>query len=116
MSKPSPAQATRDLILERAGYQVVAATGSTEATRVFIHSVVHAVVFGDSLPAEERLELARAFKRLNPSVPIVALSKTTGTQLPAILVDEQLESLGNPSLLLEALLRLLPGDGHGAQQ
>lgn len=113
VSKPSPAQATRDLILERAGYQVVAATGSTEATRVFIQSAVHAVVFGDSLPAEERLELARAFKQLNPSVPIVALSKTSGTQLPASLVDEQLESLGNPSLLLEALLRLLPRDGNG---
>ncbi|HKD82206.1 MAG TPA: hypothetical protein VKH81_21115 [Candidatus Angelobacter sp.] len=116
VSKPSSAQATRDLILERAGYQVVAAAGAAEATRVFIQCVVHAVMLGDSLPAEERLELARACKRLNPSVPIVALSKTSGTQLPPSLVDEQLESLGNPSLLLEALLRLLPGDGNGPQQ
>ncbi len=112
MSKPSSAQVTRNLILERAGYHVVAVTCPAEATRFFVYSVVHAVVFGDSLQAEERLELARAFKQLNPSVPIVAFSRTSGTQIPGGLVDEQLESLGNPRLLLEALLRLLPSDGE----
>lgn len=116
VSKPSSAQITRNLILERAGYHVVSAICSAEATRFFACSVVHAVVFGDSLQAEERLELARAFRQLNPSVPIVALSRTSGTQIPAGLVDEQLESLGNPRLLLDALLRLLPSDGDEPQR
>jgi DNA-binding NtrC family response regulator len=111
VSKASSAQVTRDLILERAGYLVVSVTCPAEATRFFLCSVVHAVVFGDFLQAEERLELARAFKQLNPSVPIVALSRTSGTQIPGGLMDEQLESLGNPRLLLDALLRLLPRDG-----
>lgn len=113
MSKASSAQVTRNLILERAGYRVVAARDAAEATSLFTHSVVHAVVLGDSLQTEQRLELARVFKQLNPSVPIVALSKTSGTQIPTWLVDEQLESLGDPRLLLEALLRLLPRDSHG---
>ncbi|HKV93196.1 MAG TPA: hypothetical protein VJW20_11675 [Candidatus Angelobacter sp.] len=112
VSEPSFAQVTRNLILERAGYIVLTARDSAEATERFNPSLVHAVVIGDSLHAEQRLELAQTFKRLAPAVPIVALSKTSGTQMPAGLVDEQLESLGDPRLLLEALLRILPRDGH----
>ena len=112
VSRPSFAQVTRNLILERAGYVVVPASDPAEATELFSQSVVHAVVIGDTLHAEQRLELAQTFKRLAPAVPIVALSKTSGTQIPAGLVDEQLESLGDPRLLLEALLRILPNNGH----
>lgn len=112
VSRPSFAQVTRNLILERAGYVVVPARDPAEATELFNPAVVHAVVIGDTLHAEQRLELAQTFKRLAPAVPIVALSKTSGTQIPAGLVDEQLESLGDPRLLLEALLRVLPSDDH----
>jgi DNA-binding response OmpR family regulator len=111
VSKSSPAQITRNLILERAGYYVVTATNAAEATSIFTASVVHAVVLGDSLSREQGLELARTFKNLNSTVPIVALSPTSGTQIPAVLVDEQVESLGDPRFLLEALLRVLP-DGN----
>lgn len=86
MNKSSPAQVTRNLILERAGYRVVSASDPAEATAIFSSKVVHAVVFGDSLHADQRVELARSFKRLNNSVPIVALSKTSGTQIPPGLV------------------------------
>jgi DNA-binding response OmpR family regulator len=108
VSKSSPAQITRNLILERAGYHVVAAHDTDEATSIFTASVVHAVVLGDSLSREQGLELARTLKELNSSVPIVALSKTSGTQIPALLVDEHVESLGDPRFLLEALVRVLP--------
>src|SRR5215475_13519582 len=114
VSHASSAQITRNLILERAGYIVVSSSDPAEATELFTQSAIHAVVFGDSLQTDQRLELARSFKKLNPSVPIVALSKTSGTQIPAGLVDEQLESLGDPRLLLEALSRLLSSDGRGA--
>ena len=110
VSKSSSAQITRELILERAGYRVVSASDPAQAASIFSASVVHAVVLGDSFNREQGLELARKFKKLNSSVPIVALSQTTGTQIPAGLVDEQLESLGDPQLLLEALVRVLPGD------
>ena len=110
VSKSSPAQITRNLILERAGYHVVAAADPAEATSIFTATIVHAVVLGDSLNRDQGLELACTFRRLNGSVPIVALIKTTGTQIPATLVDEQLESLGDPRLLLEALVRVLPTD------
>ncbi len=102
------------MILERAGYRIVAIDDPNEAVRIFKTSVVDAVVFGDSINGEQRVQLARAFKSLNRAVPIVALSKTSGSQFPAGLVDQHLESLGDPHLLLEALQRMLSRDGDGA--
>ncbi|HXO37156.1 MAG TPA: response regulator [Candidatus Acidoferrum sp.] len=111
VSKISPAQITRNMILERAGYRVVAIDDPAEAVRMFMASTVSAVVFGDSIEGEQRFELARTFKQFNRSVPIVALSKTSDSQLPPGLVDEQLESLGDPQLLLETLKRVRATEG-----
>ncbi len=116
VSKISPAQITRNMILERAGYQIVAIDDPDEAVRIFKTSVMDAVVFGDSINGEQRFQLARTFKTLNRAVPIVALSNTSGSQMPTGLVDQQLESLGDPHLLLEALKRVLPQDGVGSAQ
>ena len=113
VSKISPAQVTRNMILERAGYKVIAIANLDDAARIFTASSVDAVVFGDSIQADQRNDLARAFKQLNSSVPIVAISKTSGSQVPAGIVDEQLESLGDPQLLLEALSCVLGRDGKG---
>ena len=64
-----------------------------------------------SIHADHRIELAATFRKLHPSAPIVALSKSSGSQFPSGMVDEQLESLGDPQLLLEALKCVLAGDG-----
>jgi len=113
VSKISAAQFTRNMILERAGYKVIGIANPDEAARAFANSPIHAVIFGDSIQADRRIELARTIKRMDPSVPIVALSKTSGSQFPAGIVDEQLESLGDPRLLLDALQRALMRDGDG---
>jgi hypothetical protein len=70
------------------------------------------VVVGDSTHATQRVELARTLKRMDGSIPIVALSNTSGIQIPPGIVDEQLESLSDPHLLLETLVRVLSRDGH----
>jgi len=114
VSKISPAQITRNMILERAGYQIIAIDDPGEAVRIFKTSVVNAVVFGDSINGEQRFQLARTFKALNRDVRIVALSNTSASQFPAGLIDQQLESLGDPHLLLEALQRVLTRDGDGS--
>ena len=116
VSKISPAQITRNMILERAGYQIIAIDDPGEAARIFETSVVDAVVFGDSINGEQRLGLARTFKALNSAVPIVVLSKTSGSRMHTGPVDEQLESLGDPHLLLEALERVLSQEGDGSAQ
>ncbi|HEY2168683.1 MAG TPA: response regulator [Candidatus Angelobacter sp.] len=104
------------MILERAGYQVVAIDDLDQAVRTFKTSEVSAVVFGDSINGEQRFQLARTFKSLNSSLPIVALSKTSSSQFPVGLFDQHLESLGDPHLLLEALKRVLSRDGNASAQ
>jgi DNA-binding response OmpR family regulator len=102
------------MILERAGYKVIAIANPDEAVRIFTASALDAVIFGDSIQPGQRNDLARTFKRLNSSVPILALNNTSGSQAPSGIVDEQLESLGDPQLLLEALKRVLPRDGDAS--
>jgi DNA-binding NtrC family response regulator len=114
VSKISAAQVTRNMILERAGYKVIAIANPEEAVRIFAASALDAVVFGDSIQPDQRNDLARSFKRLDSSIPIIALSKTSGSQVPPGIVDEQLESLGDPQLLLEALKRVLARDGDAS--
>jgi len=102
------------MILERAGYKVVSIDDPREALHFFAGSVVDAVVFGDSIHVDRRIELAATFRSLHRSVPIIALSKTSGSQFPSGMVDEQLESLGDPQLLLEALKRVLAKTSNGS--
>ncbi len=113
VSKISSAQVTRNMILERVGYNVVSTADPVAAIRIFTGSAIHAVVFGDSIPSDQRLELALKFKSLNQSVPIIALSNSSGSQFASGIVDEQLESLGDPHLLVEALQRVLASNGDG---
>jgi DNA-binding NtrC family response regulator len=101
------------MILERAGYTVISISNPDAAVRIFTDSEIDAVVFGDSIPASQRLALALKFKSLDQSVPIVALSNSSGSQFASGIVDEQLESLGDPHLLLEALKRVLARSGNG---
>jgi DNA-binding response OmpR family regulator len=116
VSKISPAQITRNMILERAGYQIIAIDDPNEAVRIFKTSAVDAVVFGDSISGDQRSQLAQTFKSLKRSVPIIALSKTSASQFTRGLIDQHLESLGDPRLLLEALQRLLSRDRDGSAQ
>ena len=102
------------MILERTGYNVISVANPEDAVSIFTGTGVDAVVFGDSIPGDERIELALRFKSLDPSVPIVALSNSSGSQLASGIVDEQLESLGDPKLLLEALERVLERNGNGS--
>lgn len=107
VSRASAAQVTRNLVLERAGYRVLATDDPGEAERMFSDSRVNAVVVGETVKAQQGLELGANFKRMNPSVPIVFLYKMNGFRVPPGIADEQVEFLGGPSLLLQALDRVL---------
>lgn len=110
VSRASAAQVTRNLVLEQAGYRVLATEDPSEAERIFTDGGVHAVVFGETIQAQQRIELGASFKRLNSSVPIVFLYCMNGFRVPPGIADEQVESLGGPKILLQALGRVL-GDG-----
>jgi hypothetical protein len=105
VSQSSAAQLTRNLVLEQAGYRVLATDDPGEAERIFSRDAISAVVFGESL--NDQIELGTNFKRINPSVPIVFLYKMNGFRVPPGIADEQVEFLGGPRLLLQALDRVL---------
>jgi DNA-binding NtrC family response regulator len=107
VSQASTAQLTRNLVLEQAGYRVLATESAEEARRMFSGSEISAVVFGETIRAQERIELGTSFKRMKPSVPIVFLYKMNGYRVPPSLADEQVEYLDGPRPLLQALDRVL---------
>lgn len=113
VSRSSTAQVTRNLILEQAGYRVLATENSHEAERLFAESEIAAVVFGETMRAQERIELGTSFKRTKPSVPIVFLYKMNGQRVPPGIADEQVEYLAGPRPLLKALERVLGNNGTG---
>lgn len=115
VSQASAAQVTRNLVLEQAGYRVLATEDPGEAERIFTNGGIHAVVFGETIQGQQRIELGASFKQKNPSVPIVFLYRMNGFRVPPGIADEQVESLGGPRLLLQALDRVL-GDGSGMEE
>lgn len=111
ISRISPAQITRNLVLEQAGYRVLATDDAGQAERLFRDGHISAVVFGETMRADDRIELGTSFKRIKPAVPILFLYKMNGFRVPPGIADEQVEFLGGPKLLLQALNRLL-SDGQ----
>lgn len=114
VSQASAAQVTRNLVLQQAGYRVLATDDPGEAERIFADGQINAVVFGETIQAQQRIELGTSFKSIRPTVPIVYLYKMNGFRVPPGIADEQVEFLGGPKLLLAALDRVL-GKGETTQ-
>lgn len=114
VSQSSAAQITRNLVLEQAGYRVIATDDPAAAERMFYDIEISAVVFGETVKAQQRIELGTAFKRVKPGVPIIFLYRMSDFRVPAGIADEQVEFLRGPRLLLQALDRVL-GNGTGDQ-
>ena len=64
----------RKLVLESAGYSVLAASDSATAMELFSSSAIDLVVSDQFLQDTTGTELATAMKKLKPKVPIVIIS------------------------------------------
>jgi DNA-binding NtrC family response regulator len=107
ISHASAAQVTRGLVLEQAGYRVVATEDPEEAERIFSSGDISAVIFGETVQAHQHLDLGTRFKLIRPAVPLVFLYRMNGFRLPPGIADEQVEFLRGPGSLLRALDRVL---------
>jgi|SRR5690348_3023908 len=107
ISQASAAQVTRNLVLEQAGYRVFATEDPEEAERIFSNADISAVIFGETIKAQQHIDLGARFKLSRPAVPIVFLYRMNGFRLPPGIADEQVEFLRGPKLLLQALDRVL---------
>lgn len=95
------------MILEQAGYHVLATDDAAEALQILSSSLVHAVVLGEFVDGERRLEVGRTCKQLKPAVPIVVLYRMSGFRVTPDIADEQVELLDDPQFLLDAIGRVL---------
>jgi len=95
------------MILEQAGYKVLATDDVAEALQIFASSPVHAVILGEFVDGEQRLDVGRGCKQLKPGVPIVVLYRMSGFRVTPDIADEQVELLDDPQFLLDAIGRVL---------
>ena len=104
----------RKVLLERAGYRVLAAMDGVSGLQMFAEEPIDAVVLDYSMPGMHGGEVAMRMRRTKPEVPILLVSAYIG-------VPEDVKSLvdlymtkgeGAPVLLgkLESLLNKAPDD------
>src|SRR5690348_3879757 len=96
----------RRLLLEHAGFSVLAAGTPGEALQLFREHPVRAVVTDHLMGRSTGTNLAAAMKRIKPAVPIILLSGTTDIPRGAEHVDIFISKTDGPDRLLQALANL----------
>lgn len=100
--------ASRSLVLQSAGYEVVTAPGGREGLQMFGALPIDAVVLDYLMPDLKGDAVAAEMKRLNPAVPIVMLSALTILPEGALkCVDATVTKGEHPTVLLNTLRELL---------
>jgi CheY-like chemotaxis protein len=98
----------RKILLERAGYRVLAAEDGPVGLALFDKEPVEVVILDYSMPGMDGGEVATRMRKLKPKVPIMLLSAYVG--LPSdvtSLVDLYMTKGEGPDMLLQKLESLL---------
>lgn len=99
----------RKLLLERAGYRVLAATDGLSGLQLFENERVEAVILDYSMPGMHGGEVAARMRQLKPQIPILLLSAYVGlpTEVTSLVDLYMTKGEGAPVLLqkLESLLQ-----------
>jgi DNA-binding NtrC family response regulator len=94
---------TRNEILRRAGYEVVSALRvSSEQLLASVDDTVDCVLFGQSIPGDERENLARAVRARYPSKLVVVLHPSN-EEGGAAWATVSLNSMDGPKAMLDAI-------------
>jgi len=99
----------RKLLLERAGYRVLAATDGLSGLQIFENERIEAVILDYSMPGMHGGEVAARMRQLKPQIPILLLSAYVGlpTEVTSLVDLYMTKGEGAPVLLqkLESLLQ-----------
>lgn len=108
ISRDGPLQSSRTLLLQNAGYSVIA-LGTDASVRAFLKSpdetVINLVLLCHSVPEASRVTLCQAIKARHPKTPILMLYN--GYDPTAAAVDGRLENTYEPEALIDTLQLLL---------
>jgi DNA-binding NtrC family response regulator len=95
---------TRELLFTRAGFEVSTFTDVAKATAACREASFDLVVLGHCIPLAEKRALAKEVAE-KCSVPVLALMRHGEPRMPE--ADYFFESLENPALLLEMIIKIL---------
>jgi CheY-like chemotaxis protein len=97
----------RKLVLESAGYSVLAADGAKAAMQIFTDTDVDLVLSDHFLQETTGMELAAEMKRLKPNVPVVILSGAVDRPEGVLHADLFLSKTETPQTVLQTVAELL---------
>lgn len=104
--------ATRNLLIESAGYEVVTTRDEQVFLELLRNEHFDAAVIGDSITAEVRAELVRNAGARNPRVPLIIFVRTPAEAQQFLRIsDYVVEALDSPARFL-SMLRSAVGDGQ----
>lgn len=102
----------RKLVLESQGYRVFTAENGPDGLKIFSGEELNLVVLDYKMPGMSGDAIARAMRRLKPSVPILLLSAYVDLPRETLaLVDRYITKGEGPLVLLHAVADLLT-DSH----
>jgi CheY-like chemotaxis protein len=104
--------ATRKLVLQSAGYQVLTASNGRDGLLIFSQQPISAVVLDYAMPEMDGSRVAEEMKRRHPEVPILMLSAYMYLPDTALEnVDAYLTKTDGPVAMLSTLKSLLNHNG-----
>lgn len=108
--------ATRNLLMESAGYEVVSTRVEQEFLELLQNQHFDAAVIGDSIRVEVRTELARSVSTCHPGLPVIVFVRTAAEAQQFLGISEYVvEALGSPARFL-TLLRNVLEEGKASQK
>lgn len=103
--------ATRKMLLEQQGYDVISALGFTEAVEQCQKSHFDLFIMGHSIPDKDKLHLIKTFKKHCPA-PIVSLERFGEKQVPC----DFYASPYDPANFIKVVTDILEGREKRAKQ
>jgi CheY-like chemotaxis protein len=102
----------RTLILQKQGYQVVAAASGKEALELLDTGGVHLVLSDQMMPGMTGTELTKAIKSMHPALPVILISGVNEIPADASYADRFVSKVGGPDLLFQSVAEVLACYGH----
>jgi CheY-like chemotaxis protein len=97
----------RKLILQKQGYNVIAAASGTEALAVLEAGGVSLVLSDQMMPGMTGTELTKSIKANCPSMPVILISGMNEIPSDAIYADRFVSKIGGPELLFHTIAEVL---------
>ena len=101
---------TRQLMLERSGYEVTSSFGFTASLAQCMRSIWDLLIMGHSIPISDKRALLEEFRKHN-QVPVLALQRLGEAQLPGA---EHSLNPEHPEELLATVEKILNSNRRGA--